>query len=197
MKTISNVLLLVNHVQEGYLDSRNPDDVALREKILNFVDEARPHVDNIAWSYAHKDGINGMPFNIAKERSEHYDPSDLTLTNNDGKGLDSNFLLDLNDAKPDHVILVGVFFEACSAGTAMTIKENLGVDVYVPMDMTNPAEAPFEDHYRKVEQELSDKGIDVKSTSAQLLDALKNRAPEANATQSADIDAEHAAHSPD
>ncbi|MGH1378780.1 MAG: hypothetical protein ACRBB3_08155 [Alphaproteobacteria bacterium] len=172
---MSNVLLIVNHVQDGYLNQNNPDDVALRQKILDFVEEARPHVDKVAWSYAMKNSPQGLPFNLAKERAETFQSDDATLTNNDGKGLDSNFLQKVYDEKPDHVILVGVYFEACSAATATNIKQNLGVEVSVPMDVTNPAEAPFEDYYNKVTTELDEIGIDVKSTSSELLEQIKSQ----------------------
>lgn len=171
---MDNVLLIVNHVQSGYLDQNNPEDVALRQKILDFVEEARPHVSKIAWSYAMKDSHQGLPFNIAKERPETFQKDhDLTLTNNEGKGLDSNFLQDVFDENPDHVILVGVYFEACSAGTAKNIKQNIGIKVSVPMDMTNPAEPAFKDFYDSVAKDLQASGIDVKTPSAELLEQIK------------------------
>ena len=172
---MDKVLLIVNHVQDGYLNQNNPDDVTLRQKILDFVEEARPHVDKVAWSYAMKNGPQGLPFNLAKERPETFQNDDLTLTNNDGKGLDSNFLQNVFDEKPDHVILVGVYFEACSAGTATNIKQNLGVKVSVPMDVTNPAEPPFEDYYNRVTKELDDIDIDIKSTSRELLEQISSQ----------------------
>ncbi len=171
---MDNVLLIVNHVQSGYLDQNDPDDVALRQKILDFVEEARPHVNKIAWSYAMKDSLQGLPFNIATERPETFQKdADLTLTNNDGKGLDSNFLQKIFDESPGHVILVGVYFEACSAGTAKNIKQNIGIKVSVPMDMTNPAEPPFKDFYDNVAKDLQASGIDVKTPSAELLEQIK------------------------
>lgn len=170
---MDNVLLIVNHVQSGYLNQNDPEDVALRQKILDFVEEARPHVNKIAWSYAMKDNHQGLPFNIATERPETFQDNDLTLTNNEGKGLDSNFLQDVFNEKPDHVILVGVYFEACSAGTAKNIKQNIGAKVSVPMDMTNPAEPAFKDFYYKVAEDLQASGIDVKTSSAELLEQIK------------------------
>jgi hypothetical protein len=173
MQKEENVLILVNHVQEGYLNSKDPKDVELKNKILNFVEEAREHANNVAWSYARNSSPTGLPFDIAKERPATYQKNDLTLTNNNGKGTDSNFLQDVYDAKPDHIILVGVFFEACSAGTATTIKESMDVKISVPMDMTNPPEPPFEDHYKNVQKQLQSIGIDVKSSSTELLNGMK------------------------
>lgn len=168
---MGKTMILVNHVQNGYLSENDPEDVALRQKILDFVEEARPHVDDIAWSYA-TNGVHNIPFNLAKERTETYQDNDITLVNNDGKGLDSGFLKNIYDADPDHVILIGVYFEACSADTASTIKSNLDVHVSVPMDMTNSAMPPFKTHYDAQAKRLSDQGIDVTSSSKDLLDEI-------------------------
>lgn len=169
---MAGTLLLVNHVQEGFIDSNNPADVALRQQILDYVEELRPYVNEVAWSYATKFKANGLPFNLAKERPSTYQPYDLTLENEDGHGLDSNFLKRVFDTQADHVILVGVFFEACSASTAKTLKDSLGIKVSVPMDITNPPERGFEKFYHDMAAELKAKGIDVKSSSAELKDAL-------------------------
>lgn len=165
---MGGTLLLVNHVQNAYLDPNNPDDVELQQKIFDFVDGLRPNVDNIAWSYAMETRHEGLPFNVESERPKSYKAGDIVLTNNDGNGLDSGFLQTIFDIDPDHVILVGVYFEACSAATAMTIKDSISTSISVPMDMTNPPDELFADYYNSKRQELHDKGIDVTSPSSRL-----------------------------
>ena len=167
--------VLLNHVQDKYLDGRNPEDVALRQKINDFVEEIRPHVAGIIWSYARTSDFNGNAFDGEgeKKRNPAFKEGDHEVTNNDGKGLDSGFLVNLAKINPGKIILAGLYFEACSEGTATTIKQGLGIPVAVPKDLTNQPEAPFEKEWHNAAARMEAAKIDVTSTSKMLLEGEK------------------------
>lgn len=169
---MKDVIVVINHVQDSYLDPKNPVDVALREKINDYVESIRPFVKAIAWSFAHGKNVRGIEFDAAHERSPAWRPGDIELVNNDGKGQDSGFLQKLNAAQPGAVILAGVYFEACSKGTATTIKQGLGIPVAVPQDLADAPDPQFSYHYESVAREMAEAGIDVKSSSRQLLEVV-------------------------
>lgn len=166
---MKDVIVVINHVQDSYLDPKNPVDVALRQKINDYVEQIRPFVKGIAWSFAHGKNASGIEFDAAHERSPSWRPGDIELVNNEGKGQDSGFLQKLNAAQPGAVILAGVYFEACSKGTATTIKEGLGIPVAVPQDLADAPDPQFSYHYESVAKEMAQNGIDVKSSCDELL----------------------------
>ncbi len=170
---MTGTVLLLNHVQSSYLDSNNPEDVALRQKIYDFVEQARPYVDKVVWSYADSKTALGS-FDIDIERPDVFREGDIEVQNNNGKGDEPQFLQTMFDIDPDQLILAGVYFEACSHGTATSIKQNFGSRVAVPMDLTNKADANSESYYREVALQMEAMGIDVRSTSDELLDKLKS-----------------------
>jgi hypothetical protein len=169
---MKDVIVVINHVQDSYLDPKNPVDVALRQKINDYVDSIRPFVKGIAWSFAHGTNASNVKFDAEHERSPAWRPGDIELVNNEGKGQDSGFLQKLNAAQPGAVILAGVYFEACSKGTATTIKEGLGIPVAVPRDLADAPDPQFSYHYESVAKEMAQSGIDVKSSSRQLLESV-------------------------
>lgn len=169
---MKDVIVVINHVQDSYLDPKNPVDVALRQKINDYVESIRPFVKGIAWSFAHGKNASGIEFDAEHERSPAWRPGDIELVNNDGKGQDSGFLQKLNAAQPGAVILAGVYFEACSKGTATTIKQGLGIPVAVPQDLADAPDPQFSYHYERVAKEMAQSGIDVKSSSRQLLESV-------------------------
>ncbi|HYD17539.1 MAG TPA: GNAT family N-acetyltransferase [Patescibacteria group bacterium] len=166
---MKDIIVVINHVQDSYLDPKNPVDVALRQKIYDFVDQIRPHVKGIAWSFAHGTNARNISFDADHERSPAWRPGDIELVNNDGKGLDSGFLQKLSAAEPGAVILAGVYFEACSKGTATTIREALGIPVAVPRDLADAPDPQFAYHFESAAKEMSQAGIDVTATSEALL----------------------------
>lgn len=172
---MAGTVLLLNHVQSGYLDPNNPEDVALRQKIYEYVEKARPHVDRVVWAYASQTTPLGTSFSLAGERPPAWREGDIEVLNNNGKGDEPEFLRTMHDLKPDHVILAGVYFEACSNRTATTIKQNFGAKVSTPMDLTNaPAPDPeSKTFYLRVKSEMAAKGIDVDTSSGKILDAIK------------------------
>ncbi len=169
---MKDVIVVINHVQDSYLDPKNPVDAALRQKINDYVEEIRPFVKGIAWSFAHGMNARNIEFDAAHERSPSWRPGDIELVNNDGKGQDSGFLKKLSDAQPGAVILAGVYFEACSKGTATTIREGLGIPVAVPQDLADAPDPQFAYHYESAAKEMAQSGIDVKSSCIDLLQKI-------------------------
>ncbi|MDE1152127.1 MAG: hypothetical protein PW788_06260 [Micavibrio sp.] len=168
--------VLLNHVQDKYLDARDPDNVALRQKINDFVEEIRPHVKGIIWSYAKTSDMNGNGFNLDNEKQNNpaFREGDAMVTNNDGKGLDSGFLQDISKINPGKIILAGLYFEACSIGTATTLRESFGIPVAVPMELANAPERPFEAEYHSAGKRMEAIKIDVRTTAAGHIEAEKN-----------------------
>ena len=167
--------MVINHVQDSYLDPNNPVDAALRQKINDFVEEIRPFVKGIAWSFAEGTNARNVEYDAAGERarSPAFRPGDIELVNNEGKGQDSGFLKKLEAAGPGAVILAGVYYEACSMGTASTIREALRIPVAVPKDLADAAAPDCAYHHESAASAMAQIGIDVKSMAAQLLEEAK------------------------
>lgn len=176
MSDTRGTYVLLNHVQDKYLDARDPDNVALRQKINDFVEEIRPHVKGIIWSYARTSDMNGKAFDEANEMQNNaaFRPGDAVVTNNDGKGLDSGFLRAVSALDPGKIILAGLYFEACSIGTATTLREGLGIPVAVPMELANAPEKPFEAEYHAAARRMEAIKIDVRTGAAGHIEAERN-----------------------
>ncbi len=170
--------ILVNHLQSSYSQIL-PDEE--REQLIEntniFVEQARPHVDGVIFAFAFTENpVTHEPFDLESELPASYSEGDLMLRNDGGKGLDHEFLTNLNSVtpNPDNIILTGLFYDACISGTAITIKQNIAKTVTVPKDLVDQPDPKESIKHRALATlDMGEAGITLGKSSGDILSELK------------------------